>query len=118
LWAFSPTDVWAGSLTRDLVHFDGASWSLVTRAAGCAGIKGIWGNAGNVYFITDSTVEEWSKGMARTLYQASCGTLDFTAIWGNSSSELFITLSEPGLDATACGASRTLWYDGGKFGAL
>lgn len=118
LWGSSVNDVWAGNQAGDLLHRTGTSWSVAARVEGCGGIKGIWGVGATVYFITDSAFGQWSNGVVRTVSQLPCGDLKFSAIWGNSASEIFVTLSNPDLDASGCGGSRAIWYNGSELGAL
>jgi hypothetical protein len=135
-WGFGPQDLWL-STGPELLHFDGATWQQpFTQQGECGNIRGMWGQAGVLFFYTASSVFRLGEGKFEPILRLPCddaGAVSIRGLWGNSPSEVFIAIQnyqhaeralpcgqlEPVLKpADACGAIRLLFYDGVRVGAL
>jgi hypothetical protein len=85
----SADEVWVLGDTT-LNHFDGKSWSSVTRPANSVQ-SSVWGRAGHEAWIAGQagTIEHWnSSGEQRgTDVPGSSGTANFRALWGRTDSD-------------------------------
>lgn len=93
VFAFGPDDVWitAGGIH----HFDGTRWSEEAGIEAAGGAKGIWGNAGNLWFVGNKgfIAHRNANGVWKTIESRT--NLDMQDIWGvpqgySSSPELYI----------------------------
>jgi hypothetical protein len=89
LWAFAPTDVWAGG--RVMLHFDGTAFAPVaTPALGV--FVDLWGVAPNdLYAVTEFELLHWD-GAAWTLIDFA-GAIDpggLTSVWASSGYDVWL----------------------------
>lgn len=74
VWGSSASDVWVGSASSVLLHYDGTSWSQVT--APISNVDSIWGlSPTDAWFVGSSTVMHWN-GSSFALASGVTGTLD------------------------------------------
>jgi len=116
-WGFGVNDLWAGSADGQLIHYDGKGWSpSLTGSGSCSPILGMWGDAGTLYFHTQSMIGVHRQGIVRQLMYWDCDEpVKIESLWGNSVNEVFVALHDP--NATDC-AAKLMWFDGASFSPL
>lgn len=124
VWAFGPSDIWAGNTAGQLVHYDGSKWQTVptgSRDISGSGIVQIWGASGSIYFITYAEMGKVNGTAVQMLLSPPADTDmssypgQFRSIWGRSSNEVFVALRDSTYKKYACGSVYLLWYDGSEF---
>jgi hypothetical protein len=122
IWGAAADDLWVGTGTGRLLHYDGASWSERAQIRGqtCDArqpVIGIWGAGGVVYAHTTTAVVRWKDGALTTLGNWTCGlgtTQQVRALWGRSENEVFFGLLDQSA-GSSCGSSFVAYFDGTQF---
>jgi hypothetical protein len=117
-WGFAENDVWFGNTVGQLVHYDGNGFRIlqITQSSH-GGIRGLWGDAGILYFHSDLELGRFrSDGQTEILLSgtpAQDSSPVVQALWGRSANEVFLSLSgiidgpiEP------CQINTLYWFDG------
>ena len=127
VWGQAHDDLWAGTSSGGIFHYDGSTWSEKGRLGGvvCDAVQpvvDIWGADDQVYFATPTQFARWDKkaGEVESLSNWSCGPTAanrvITGIAGNGPKSVFISLMDferGGVDS--CGVAFLLNYDGKEF---
>jgi hypothetical protein len=136
LWGFSSDDVWAGTATGSVLHWDGLDWRRVEwpnlgddsdechRRA--SSIEGMWGVDGVLFFHSSKQLVMWDGVEFVTLaywpgeeveddgIHFCDGRLLIRSIWGNSPTELFLAVEESERSPHLC-EEYIMWWDGSAF---
>lgn len=122
VWGFTERDIWAGSISDmfkspgTLVQFDGEQWKTIwTDDEWCGGIRGMWGDAGILYFHTRNKFGYWDGERINIVAHVPCQErVKFTGLWGNSVSEVFLSILNGNPDNPINGEILMSWYDGAQ----
>jgi hypothetical protein len=135
-WGFSGTDLWAGTSSGKLMHYDGSDWAFVSwpdpgddaddcRRTGKP-INGMWGADGMLFLHTgdallmydghDFTILGYWPGTQTVVEGINycAGRLLIQSIWGNSPNEVFLAVEESEISLNTC-EEYVLWWDGTSF---
>jgi hypothetical protein len=128
VWGTSRTDVYAGTSSGAILHYDGMNWKQIGKLGGTScktqlPVTGIWGADGVVFFHTDAQFARWNGTKLESLGNWTCGTslngpLRITSIAGNSSTEVFLSIIDPSRSFSGqdmCGGQFVVRFDGKKF---
>jgi hypothetical protein len=126
VWGTSRSDIYAGTSSGALLHYDGANWKQIAKLGGTScktqlPITGIWGADGIVFVHTDAQFARWTGTKLESLGNWTCGTspngpIRITSIWGNSSTDMFLSIIDPTRSfSDKCGGQFVVRYDGKKF---
>jgi hypothetical protein len=113
VWAFADSDVWVGSGSGQLVHFDGASWKLFSTRSEQP-IQRLWGSDQRLFYISNAEFGRADQSGIEVLIRDGSG-LRFWDLWGRTKAEVFLTVTDSSLASFRCGEKRALWYDGAEF---
>jgi hypothetical protein len=111
IWGFDGDDVWVGSRTGELLHFDGTSWTSIGWPSGeddspCnprSPVTQLWGADGILYFTTWSQLARWDGSRVEVLGhwpgvltdgRWCSGGMTPWAIWGNRPDEVFLAVAD------------------------
>jgi hypothetical protein len=122
IWGASGDDLWVGTSTGKLLHYDGAAWSKIAELGGktCGtrpAITGIWGSGGVVYVHTPTELDRWQDGKLVSLGNWTCGlgnTQQVRGMWGQNENDLFFVLLDQSV-GSPCGSAFVAHYDGKQF---
>ena len=105
VWGTSRSDVYAGTVERRVLHYDGTNWKQIAKLGGTScktqlPVTGIWGAEDVVYVHTDAQFARWTGTKLESLGNWTCaaspnGPIRITGIWGNSSTEVFLSMIDP-----------------------
>lgn len=119
VWAFAVNDIWLGNRVGQLVHFDGASWSVLPSGS-TRSIDGLWGAEGQLFFRTAREFGR-SDGHTAEILLAGPGAdadnprIEIGGLWGRSAKEVFVSLVDANFQDYACGEHFMVWFDGDEF---
>jgi hypothetical protein len=122
IWGSAADDLWVGTGSGKLLHYDGASWRQRGEIRGqtCDSrqpVLGIWGTGGVIYAHTPTAVVRWKNGELSTLGNWTCGlatTQVVRSLWGRSENDVFVALSDQSF-GNACGTTFVAHFDGTQF---
>jgi hypothetical protein len=142
IWGFGDEDIWVGTETGRLMHYDGTTWEWVEwpnmgdsteDSWDCRyrykSIRGMWGADGILYFHTENQLAMWDGVEFSILgywpgedvwhpdreVNECVGRIEVNAIWGNATDEVFISVHDPEHVTEDCGSEYLLWWDGHEF---
>jgi hypothetical protein len=126
VWGESGDDLWVGTATGKLLHYDGSEWTKIGELGGktCATrppITGIWGSEGVVYVHTPTELDRYSDGTLQSLGNWTCGfatSQQVLGMWGQSADDLFVAVIDQEVAANTgspCGGAFLVHYDGKEF---
>lgn len=121
IWGFSADDVWAGTASGGIHHFDGSEWREANRmgdgAGSCQRVEGMWGSDGVLYVHTGTAlarIVEDSLEMVGT-WPCDAGGPRIRSIWGDGPEELFVAIDDPRQPRRPCGLVFIIQFDGERF---
>jgi hypothetical protein len=123
LWGSGANDVWAGTYSGRLLHWDGTAWEekeWPSLAEGCDGpgsIEGMWGSGGVLYFHTHHDLVLWDGAAFVNILNYRCGEpyQDINGLWGNAPDEVFVSVYDQTSPREGCDDLILLWWDGHEF---
>jgi hypothetical protein len=123
VWGTSGDDLWVGTLSAELLHFDGSGWSKVGQLGGvtCSrreAIEHIWGAGSHVWVSTAAELARWDGSEMTTFGNWTC-TSNTSAdrisnVWGTAPDDVFIAVTGGNVQPP-CGAAFVVHYDGELF---
>ena len=113
MFATGADDVWLGTWDGRLVHFDGASWSVIDTVLE-GGITGLWGDGATVYFATARGFGRYDagRGVEIVFEHAAAGPIIGSITGHAGRGEVYLGLAEPSFDRYECGPVMLIVYDG------
>jgi hypothetical protein len=122
IWGFAPNDLWIGTGTGKLLHFDGTTWTQRAEVRGQTcdtrqPVTGLWGANGVLFAHTPTALVRWKADELTTLGNWTCGfgtTQQVRALWGRHENEVFIGLVDQSF-GSPCGTAFVAYYDGAEF---
>lgn len=116
--AQASTDVWLGTTTPDLVHFDGETFTHVAIDTACeeSPIQEIWSHGDEAFFITRYAFGRSDGESVELIVDLPCNAgTTFEDLSGISATEVFLTVVEREYARYRCGGTFAVWYDGDAF---
>ena len=119
-WGFAADDLWIGNDAGQLLHYDGANWTVVAKVeTPCPGIRSLWGSDGVLFFTTDHALGMLKDGTLQVLGGSACdATSKVLGVWGNSKDEVFFATQDSADINGQCAGISLLWFDGKTLGPL
>ena len=125
VWSFGVDDIWVGNQAAQLVHYDGAKWTVFetgSKDVSGAGILQLWGSSdGQLFFRTFGEMGRYDGSQLKLLLELPA-TEDPSRIrvktgglWGLSSTEVFLAVTDGQFNQYACGGQFMLFFDGTSF---
>ena len=123
VWGTSGSDLWVGTFTGSLLHFDGKAWGEVTQLGGVTcgqrlPIEHVWGIGSHVWVHTASQLARWDGSALTTFGNWTCSSLmeldRINNVWGTAEDDVFIAVSGSGTQGP-CGPAFMVHYDGELF---
>ena len=140
LWGFADNDVWAGTRSGELLHWNGDIWeniewpdrgeSAEPPSCGLSGesIRGMWGSDGVLFFHTNHQVAMWDGADFTVIgywpgedvwrdgeWHGCENGIAIRDMWGNSHDEVFFAVLSSEFHDEPCGDEFLLWWDGTEF---
>jgi hypothetical protein len=117
VWGFASDDLWFGNQSGQLVHCDGAAWTVVEAETQEKAISNLWGSEGQLFFLTQSEIGRLVGTKPELLIpmDPSEPRITMRDVWGLSPKEVFVSVVDPEFKQYACGETFMLWFDGTEF---
>jgi hypothetical protein len=126
VWGTSRSDVYAGTSSGAVLHYDGSKWKQIAKLGGTScktqlPVTGIWGVGSTVFFHSDAQFARWNGTKLESLGNWTCspsvnGLISITNMWGNSATEVFLSIIDPSRSfSDLCGGEFVVRFDGKKF---
>jgi hypothetical protein len=88
LFGFSPDDVYAGTATGAVLHWDGDQWSPATQV-GTGPIRSIWGHVPGELWVVGDAFGRLSAGDWSTLSDDQALAANIVGLWGTSMQDVW-----------------------------